>query len=382
MFDTTLLVEVDTLAPEVAPTFDQPLTCAHPEASLQASALPEASVHYRWLAPTGAVLEGWQVTATAGGLYEVAAEDSLSGCLATDTLHLPAMLNPPQVVVLPVDTLAPPCVPDTVWLEAVPLQSGLAFQWLGPPNAMVGATTAPAVGVVAVGSYALVVTDTSSGCAWDTTLTVAQHTSGLQVTLFGESQIDCIRPEVSLVAAHDGSGTLVWLTPDGHFASIAGDTAVVDSPGTYIARVTDAFGCSASDTLVVAASFEAPQLSLPDSVARTCAPPEAMLVAVVAGADSVSLSWAHDGLPLPASGDTLVATDAGTYVLAATNLANGCVAFDTAVVWLDTVAPAVDAGQGATLTCAQPFAHLQGIVAGPAGALGLFWLSPNGDTLP
>ncbi len=381
--DTLVHVLVDTLAPKLMLVDADTLTCAQPSVALVPTDTAQAHVQYRWAHTSGIDTLAFVLDVAQAGWWRIMAEDTINGCVATDSLWLHDARMPPQVQLLLWDTLAPPCVVDSVLLQVVPLQDYLTFQWSATQGSIVGDTLQPKIWVTAAGNYSLTVRDTLSGCSWDTLFNVPAHTAEAMVQLLGESLLTCDYPQKWLYALHDAGSTLNWHTLGGHFLSENGDSALIDAAGIYWAEVMDTFGCSAADTLVVIADMEPPSLTLPQAPTLNCIRPNWWAVPLQVQAQEPIIDWmTADGVILHATSDSAWIGAAGTYVAQLTDQHNGCTVEDTLVVVVDTVLPWVDVGPDTVLTCATPQVALSVSATAANGRPLIMWHDPLGQVLP
>ncbi len=117
-----------------------------------------------------------------------------------------------------------------------------------------------------------------------------------------------------------------WSTTDGSIAgSSLADSLVVTLPGTYTLMVTDAWGCSHSESIEVTGSIDAPDFSL------TAEPPfiscdflSTSLIIENLDAPNVSIAWSKDGEMLLENGQALSTVEPGIYEVTVTNTDNNC----------------------------------------------------------
>ncbi|MCB9274757.1 MAG: gliding motility-associated C-terminal domain-containing protein [Lewinellaceae bacterium] len=217
-------------------------------------------------------------------------------CVHSDTL---------QLVVLPTPVLAV-AGPDSICSGAMAtLDVGAGF------DSYLWSTgdTLSSISVSSGGLYTVLVTGAGNACSIIDTLEVVELANP-QLQLSGDTAY-CAGQ-----SAHLSSGQLypamLWST---------GDTIqdiVASTPGNYSLTVTDANGCSASDTVFIT-ELPLPQVSIQGN-ATIC---DGGATVLVAGQQYPSMQWSTGS----SSASTLADT-AGTYILTVTD-ANGCMASDT-----------------------------------------------------
>ncbi|HHJ51388.1 MAG TPA: gliding motility-associated C-terminal domain-containing protein, partial [Phaeodactylibacter sp.] len=172
-------------------------------------------------------------------------------------------------------------------------------------------------------------------------------------------------------AAGSSSGadvSYLWTTADGAFSGPTDQSeAVAMAAGSYLLQVTyQSNGCSSWASVTVESDVTLPslELALPDTI--TCVQPVVSLSANTDLPDSLALwHWQVEEGALEGDlfGDSVLALEAGTYVVFLENSSNQCMVSDTIMVWADTISPEVFAGEDVYLSCDEESAWLLGSVA-------------------
>jgi gliding motility-associated-like protein len=231
------------------------------------------------------------------GTYQLAATDTF-GCVYEDSLLVEAYDAPVPVV-----------AGDTSFCEEASVTVGLSATYASYDWA--GLSSTPTLTVDTPGNYSLTVTN-ANGCRGDTTFTIAELP----------------KPDLDLPASTSYcAGGSIALQAPGVYTSYAwsngsgADSISVSSPGNYSLTVTNAFGCTAADTIEVQEEpLPASGLSGPY---RFCT---GASVTLSAQPGQSSYEW-PDGSTSP----TLTVDSAGWYRLTITGN-NGCSAIDSAEV--------------------------------------------------
>ncbi len=360
------VIPTDSLPPAAA-TAGAPgvLNCVTPALTL-AAAGADSNYTYQWTTPNGhfaSPADTQTVTIDSAGLYILTVLNPQNGCQATDTLSIAGNFTPPADSILPVPPLT--CVVDSVQIDASPSSGGPGFQpvWTTSGGLILsgGSTLTPWVG--AAGAYTLLITDTLNGCTTAATVTVINDTLPPIATVSADAPgvLNCITPALTLNSAGSSSSdsifTFQWATTNGHFTGpVNGQTAIVDTVGTYILTITNLLnGCKAADTVVVSGAFDPPLAVIAaPAPALTCLADSVQVDASFssAGPDFQFLWTTADGVILSGDGTaTPWAGAAGTYQLLVTDLTNGCTATAAVSVALDTVAPTVQIAVTGVLDC-------------------------------
>lgn len=234
-----------------------------------------------------------------------------------------------------------------------------------------GGTAATASGLAA-GTYTVTVTD-ANACSTTQSFTIIQPTTALTASPLAQTNIACNGGTTgsATVAVTGGTGayTYAWAPSGGTAATASGLTA-----GTYTVTVTDANGCTATEsftltqpTALVATASAQTNLSCNGGANGSAT------VAVTGGTPGYTYSWA------PSGGTSANATGltAGTYTVTVTD-ANGCTA--TQSFTLTQPAPFVVTPSQTNVSCnggANGSAEVS--VTGGTGAYTYSW-APSGGT--
>lgn len=233
------------------------------------------------------------IEASTPGIYSLIVTDSL-GCEGQGDIELiGANLPSPNVggdlTLCPGDTNA-----------IVIAQDYESYQW------STGDTTS-SISITQAGFYQITVTD-QGGCTSATNIFIVQA-SGTDVDILGAQ--DICEGDTLVLTASDNI-LYEWSTTE-----VSQEISIAET-GTYSVTATNLFGCSASDTVQVAA-LTLPDPGLPDSIGF-CANDSLTIAATTGWA---AYEW-QDG----SSADTLVAQVPGWYTLQVTD-SNGCIAVDS-----------------------------------------------------
>jgi gliding motility-associated-like protein len=251
--------------------------------------------------------------ATSPGWFWVTVTDFM-GCVNTDSIFIEyyAEVQPE----LGNDTVL--CEVDEILLDA---GSGWqSYLWYN------GATT-QTVQVNEPGLYWVTVED-NNGCTGSDTIEVALSPAVL-VTLGGDTTI-CSGDNYVL---NPGAGFTSYLWQDGS----NGATLPVNSPGTYWVNVTDVYGCSGSDTVIIAIN-PSPTVNLGNDTTICTGD----VLVLEPGSQYTSYLWQdNSSLPIYSVSST------GLYSLTVTNTFN-CTAFDE--VFVEVTSPDIKLGPD-TILC-------------------------------
>lgn len=369
---------------------DLELTCAQPQAALLGQGSQGPVFTYFWTTADGLILSGAQTLspeAGAAGLYELVVANTQNGCAATDQVEVTFSGDIPVAAVATPPILT--CVLTEVTLDASASEqgSGIIYSWTtAGGHILSGANTLnPLVG--APGSYVLAVTNTATGCIGFAEVGVSADTTAPQAQAGQDGLLTCATQLVVLNGQGSSQGSdfaYAWFTADGLIVS-GGNTLSpeVAAPGMYQLTVANTMnGCAATDSVQVFQDIQTPSAVIlaPDTL--TCANPVIQLDAT--GSDSgpsLQYSWTtNDGVIL--SGAETLSPEvggAGIYELLIINVLNGCSESSVVSVFQNFQAPAVEAGEGADLTCSDTLLQLGGTASGQAAALSYQWSAQGGN---
>jgi len=321
---------------------------------------------------SGIILSGEQTltpTVGAAGVYTL---------VATDTLGFQSTLNVTVTGATDPDADAGPdrqitCDSISVTLGSVntPTGSDFAHQWsaLGmgiplPDNERFTVVNVP-------DTYVLEVLNTQTGCFARDTVLVGSNLDTPMAEAGSPAAITCAQAFVVL----DGSGStfgsnLTYSWTNGAPNCIQGAATlnpIVSCPGVYRLTVRNTLsGCTATDSVIVASEGAPPTLlPIPDT-SLNCTRTEVLLTGNAPNLTGFTIQWCaldvsnNVILNSCVSELELLATQPGRYRFTLQNDTTGCIATGIVTVFDDRQLPAVDAGEPATLFCAQDSLFLQG----------------------
>ena len=243
------------------------------------------------------------ITVTEAGFYAVIVED-LNGCLQYAEITITE--NPLPVVNLGNDTSYCAGTSFSIILNAG--NPGSTYLWNG-------SGTSQLFSVTQAGTYSVVVTD-ANGCVGTDSKTITENT--LPVVDLGNDTSYCAGSTFSLVLDAGNPGlTFNWNNGE---ASTQTFTATGD--GTYSVTVTDANGCTGTDSRIISEDA-LPVINLGNDITTAGASQ-----VLDAGTGFASYSWT----PGNQTTQQITVNQNGTYKVTVTN-ADGCSASDEVNVW-------------------------------------------------
>ncbi|MCC7246131.1 MAG: gliding motility-associated C-terminal domain-containing protein [Saprospiraceae bacterium] len=369
----------------------QQITCRSDTIALSIQPSPSLLIH--WETGNGGHIVSGQFTPNpvvdSTGDYTVTLQDTLTGCIARDTVHINDNILYPGVNIIQPGQIT--CQSLNVTISASALSTGTSFvyYWTASNGGHIisGDSTLNLV-VNTAGNYTLSVLDTLNGCMSTASTVVAIDTNFVTAVANAPDTITCAQLSVSLNAngsSIDPAISYVWSTQDGHILSGANTPyPVVDSAGTYQLLMTNNLnGCFDLDTVSVLENALIPQIFITPPEILTCTLPAQNLVAQNnSPSGQYTYTWAaFNGGNITGSNTGLsVQVDAaGTYILSTTNNDNACISSDTVVVNAQNSAPAAEAGLPDTITCINTRVTLLANGPNPAASLNYQWATADGS---
>ncbi|MFK8006032.1 MAG: gliding motility-associated C-terminal domain-containing protein [Saprospiraceae bacterium] len=245
------------------------------EASVNASTM---DVIYNWTAMMGGNITSpdptqLMIQADAAGIYEFVALDTLTGC--TDTVSLEILNDMDAPTANAGMEMELPCTATSIFLDGSGSSMGddFVYLWTTTNGSIVTGTETdfnPEVNLV--GTYMLMVTDTTNGCASTDQVDVisSQAVDAIAAT---PVNLDCGVISILLDGTGSSAGatiTYLWTPSNGGIIDMDETTLMpqVSSPGTYTLLVTDTqTGCTATTDVEVVFNNSFPLADAGDDLA-------------------------------------------------------------------------------------------------------------------
>jgi gliding motility-associated-like protein len=346
---------------------------------------------YHWDGP-GIVNGGNSLTPLVNepGSYQLTVTNMQNGCSAITSTILVENVDAPTAEAGLNAELA--CQTNTVSLNGTGSSIGQNFSYLWSSitvgNIVNGPTTLqPTVG--GVGTYELVVTDTTNGCTATDLVQVIPDEDIPFVAIAQAPSLNCSVGEVNLDASGSDTGlgfVYDWTTLDGFIVAGADSLQpTVNQPGTYQLTVTNSLNnCSSSANIVVALENDLPVAAAGQDDELNCV--QTFLQLNGAGSETgqgITYAWSSSDGNISAGANTLAPTidEPGTYQLLVTNTSTGCTSTDFVVIEEDIASPTAVIAMPDSLDCLTNQVTLDGS-GSSNGPLFLFsWSTPDGNIL-
>lgn len=373
---TTVAVTTNTTTPNVNAGSDATLTCAATNVALTGSSSTGGAT-FSWAGPS--VVSGATtatVTVNGAGTYTLTVTNPANGCTATDQAVVTPDANIPNANAGSDQSLT--CSVTSLNLNGSSSTGGVTYAWTGP-GITAGAATATAT-VNAAGTYTLTVTNPGNGCTATDQVVVALNNTAPNANAGSDAVITCSSPTVGLTGSSTTGGVSYSWAGTGITSGAATTTPTINAAGNFTLAVTNPVnGCTATDVATVTTNTTLPNASAGSAQVIDCVNSTVPLSGS-STTGGVSFAWTGPTITAGATNASATAGAAGTYTLTVTNPANGCVNTSTVAVTTNTVAPNVNAGSDATLTCVITSLNLTG--SSSTGGATFLWAGPGITTSP
>ncbi len=326
------------------------------------------------------------LTGLGVGSYTVTITDSsMPANVFSSSFNLLGNFVNPIAMAEVLDTIS--CAEPTTVLDGTGSSIGtdIIYEWVHVPGTatILGGNTLMAT-VNAVGSYNLIVTDTSNGCSATAFSFVEGDVVPPLVDAGEPDTLNCGMMQLELDGSVDpiGNYTYAWTTIGGSFTTgQAIPNPTVDEPGTYILTVMeDGTGCMATDTVEIAENNDTPSASAAIGPDITCAN---LIVTLDGSASSsgalITYSWSGPGAITDGNTTMPTVNAVGTYILTVTNTYSQCTDEALVVVGANLVEPtAVVSDMNDEINCTTPSIMLDG-TGSSTGDYTYLWITNGGD---
>lgn len=280
-----------------------------------------APITYTWQPGN---LTGATQSNLAAGTYTVTATDAAL-CTGTTTVNI---TQPTAIQIAQISTNTS-CGNNNGTIELSVTGGSGSYTYSWSPNVSTSANASN----LAAGDYTITVND--GNCTQQTTVNIAASTNPV-INSISSTNETCLGDNDGTVtaSASGGTGTLTYTWQPGN---LSGATQTGLAPDNYTVTVTDASGCTATQSVVVAAGPNCCSLSLSYTTNNaTCGNADGSIDVTIAGAvGPLTFSWSNG-----ASTEDLLNVASGTYTLIVTdNGAAGVCIIDTTIVLFDSDAP-------------------------------------------
>lgn len=325
-------VTIDTAHPEILTIQDISIDCnSEPnDEILDASNSSGNSLDFTWYLDNNEIsTDPFIYTSNYGeGTYSLTIQDQDNGCITTESVEVIYDLEPPNILVDPLDTLN--CTLNEISLS-VQIENwsstDIDFIWVDP-NGQSYDQFNDSFTATEEGDYT-VTAILPNGCESDIIIPVTQDNVQPSLELSSSGILDCNNSSVELTATSNGSiSSYTWSN------NSSSQNTSVTTQGVYYLQIEAENGCINVDSIEVEMEDIDFNFELGDSVLN-CAITSFSFEPIITGNyETVNWQLANSN---SSNQPMIIVEDAGTYILEVTD-DNNCVITDTMHITLDTIA--------------------------------------------
>lgn len=367
----------------VAATADAEINCANAIVALSADGSTTGDqISYSWSTAGGIFVsnpDSFTVYAAAPGYYDLLVTNTQNGCTASAQALVTIDSVPPVIDLGDDITVACTNTTDTLWSNG-PTGPEYTYMWMALDGGHLSGNANQQHAIFDhTGTFVLTVVNTTNGCQAIDTIVVSGLNAPPSATVAGDT-LSCLLDSVALSAEYDTLNTVwVWQGPGGFSSTLPEPT--VGSPGAYWFTLTDTLtGCFIQKTALVAADTAPAVILYTFGGALTCVQTEVQIGVETDSTIATGYYWyGPDGFE--SAEQSPVVSEPGSYVVFATNLANGCSVSDTLDVAGNFTLPNADAGDDQIITCAALQISLDGTASSQGDQIVYVWTTLDGNIL-
>ncbi len=378
-----VFVALNQAAPLIAAGPDRTLNCTDVTAQLDATQSASGpNISFLWSGP--GILPGGQTSATPTvnlpGAYSLTVTDAVNGCTSEASVTVGIDTLSPLVFAGADLVLTCANAAQGVALSSLGSSTGsdFVYLWVGPGITPANeATQNPTV--MLPGTYTLMVTDTTNGCANDDAVVVDSEQNLPTADAGTPQELTCAVTSVTLdgtgSSSPNGSLDFEWAGPGINAGNATSETPLVLTSGTYTLTVTSVTtGCSSTDQVIVTIDNTPPTVSA-TSDTITCLE---LLSTVAATSSLPGSTYLWTGPSVQTTNETnqsLEADQAGLYSVTVT-APNGCSSTANTLVTEDGDVPQGTVN-GTVLNCLNNgTSQIGGEIISPTGSTAT-WTGPG-----
>ena len=372
---------------------DMNITCAEPIVILDGN---NSSIglefSYNWTTVFGNILTGENTLTPevdSGGIYTLMVTNLNNGCTASSTTVIFIDTLPP--IADAGDDMVINCSSPTITLDGTNSSTGIdiIYQWTTQDGNILSDPTSTEPSVDSIGTYELMVTNTSNGCIDQDVVLVTIDTIAPIADAGLDTMLDC-EITTSLLGGNSSAGIGInyqWLfSPGGNIISGENEAnALVNSGAVYTLVVTDSNnGCSASDDAEVTQDVALPFAEAGTSIIIPCMTGEISLDGSASDFGvTIIYEWTTvDGNIVSGTNTLFPTVDAGgIYTLSVTDTLNNCMSSDNVLVTYENCNPDVVATVNGVIDCNNPTIFLDGTGSSEGADISYLWTTINGNIL-
>lgn len=351
---------------------------------------PDSNYTLVWNTANGQIVSGSNdtlLTVSTPGTYTITVIDTLTNCQTILNAQVQADTMLPIISLLGQDTLG--CAEDSLFIAAS-LPIGLdstQILWTTQGGVILSSTDSLQIWVGSQGVYQLSVENLRNGCR-DSASIMIDTDGDLPIAMAGpDLVIDCLADTVFPTTTGTSTGmdfAYFWIPSPGMVVDAANLNTGFLSAGNYILQVTNMItGCSSTDTVLVSASQDAPDIAIELPEVLNCNITSTLLSGIIQNPANTVFSWNGPAGGITLNGNTLSPTvqSPGIYTLTVIDTTNQCESMAFVEVLQDTSYPIIVFAMPGVLDCDQNQLTLDASLSQPNTGVSFQWTTANGGQI-
>jgi len=361
------------------------ITCDDTSITITGLGSTDSNATYEWVTTNGSIVSGQteiDAVVDGAGMYELIVTSNSNGCTSSFTVEVTTDENTPNAQIEPATSLT--CTDLALTLDASQTDSGtdIIYEWTTTDGTIVDGDDGLMPNIEGIGTYQLVVTNTTNGCTATSSITIEQEIEEPEFSIIDPAILTCINLETEIFSDHDnGNYEFEWTTADGNILSgMAGESINVDQTGTYSLTITNLDnGCTSTQSINVTENIAINNFTIDQPNDISCSERTVSIVAD-GNPQNNQFEWVGpNGEVLLQNGNTISATETGVYQVTITNPDNGCTVMLSTEVFDDLVGPTAEAGDEQTLGCDAEPIQLNGYSV--SSNISISWTTSGGNII-
>ncbi len=260
--------------------------------------------------------------------------------------------------------------------------ANITYQWLTQGGNFVGATNQRTAVVDAPGTYTLVVTDLSSGCADTALTTVARDVTPPTADAGPPAMITCAVPDAVLDGSNSSQGGNMryqWSNAGGQIIG-TNSVEIVTQPGRYFLQVLNITNsCAALDSVDISIETGVPTITFGNSLITCDSGALTLQPIITPPVGNYSYVWSGPSILTPVTQRDIRVNAPGNYVLNVRNIDNDCTVSDTVRVVLQDCDICLQTLPPDTLTCLNDVIALEAVLCAACDNCTIVWTTADGN---
>ena len=315
--------------PEVITPLPDFISCNNSEVSI-ATSLEDTSmdVSYAWINASGTLLgDQSNLNVNEAGIYTLTTTNNSSGCTQEINVEVLENFDIEDAGIVVSNTID--CNNPTALVAAVAISTDdHTFTWLDSDGNLL--SEEERFTIDASGEYALIVTNTISGCTSIANTMVDEDLETPELNIPPTDVLNCVTIEVQLNVDADQNPSYIyqWIDMNGNNVGNTSDLTV-DTPGEYTLAITDSTnGCSNTSSIIVEENINTPEAIIDDlaPLGLSCTQQSVLLDgAASTPIGNVQYQWFDQNGSLVGTASSYEANSPGDYQLLITDLTTFCI---------------------------------------------------------